>query len=172
MKIQIKKLKDSFLASMVQGFDDSNWTKKPFSLFEKYLKEQKEGKRIVFVAFADGSFAGYVTLVWQSNYKQFSLNRIPEMKDFNVLPTFRRKGVGSLLLDKAEETAFTKSNIIGIGVGLYADYGSAQRLYVKRGYIPNGLGITYNNENVTPGKQYLIDDDLVLWFTREKNQSS
>ena len=90
MKIQIKKLKDSFLAFMVQGFDDSNWTKKPFSLFEKYLKEQKEGKRIVLVAFADGSFAGYVTLVWQSNYKQFSLNRIPEMKDFNVLPTLRR----------------------------------------------------------------------------------
>lgn len=38
--------------------------------------------------------------------------------------------------------AATKSAAIGIGVGLYAGedggYGAAQRLYVKRGYIPDG----------------------------------
>ena len=76
--------------------------------------------------------------------------------DLNVLPHYRKMGVGSLLLDCAEKEAATKSQIIGIGVGLYAGedggYGAAQRLYYK----PTVLG---NN--------YPLDDDLVLWFTKK-----
>ena len=34
---------------------------------------------------------------------------------------------------------------------MYADYGTAQRMYVKRGYIPDGRGIMYNNLPVVPG---------------------
>lgn len=52
--------------------------------------------------------------------------------DLNVLPRFRKMGIGSLLLDIAEKEAATKSDVVGIGVGLYAGedggYGSAQRL--------------------------------------------
>jgi hypothetical protein len=63
-------------------------------------------------------------------------------------------GVGSLLLDCAEKEALTKSQIIGIGVGLYAGadggYGPAQRLYVKRGYIPDGQGVTYTDQSTIP----------------------
>lgn len=62
-----------------------------------------------------------------------------------------------------------KSNIVDIGVGLYPDYGSAQRLYIKRGYMPDGHGATYNYEYVTPGKEYPVDDDLALWFTKKLN---
>lgn len=40
--------------------------------------------------------------------------------DLNVLPDFRKMGIASLLLDTAEKQAATKSQIIGIGVGLYA----------------------------------------------------
>lgn len=43
------------------------------------------------------------------------------------------------------------------------------RLYVKRAYIPDGHGATYNYKYVTPGKEYLLDDDLVLWFTKKLN---
>lgn len=80
-------------------------------------------------------------------------------------------GIGSLLLDTAEKEAATKSQIIGIGVGLYAGpdggYGAAQRLYIKRGYIPDGKGLTYNYEPTIPGNSYLLDDELVLWFTKK-----
>ncbi len=79
-------------------------------------------------------------------------------------------GIGSKLLDVAEKEALTKSQIVGIGVGLYAGtdggYGPAQKLYVKRGYIPDGKGVTYHYEPVTPGQSYPLDDDLVLWFTK------
>jgi hypothetical protein len=80
-------------------------------------------------------------------------------------------GVGSLILDTAEKEAATKSQIIGIGVGLYAGedggYGAAQRLYVKRGYVPDGKGITYHDEPTIPGHSYPLDDDLILWLTKK-----
>ena len=72
-----------------------------------------------------------------------------------------------MLLDKSEALAATRADIVGIGVGLYPDYGSAQRLYIKRGYIPDGRGATYNNESVVAGKAYPVDDDLLLWLTKK-----
>jgi hypothetical protein len=60
---------------------------------------------------------------------------------------------------------------IATGVGLYAGadcgYGPAQRLYIKRGYIPDGKGVTYNYEPTIPGNSHPLDDDLVLWFTKK-----
>ncbi len=40
------------------------------------------------------------------------------------------------LMDAAEARAAERSAIVGLGVGLYADYGSAQRMYARRGYLP------------------------------------
>ena len=115
-------------------------------------------------------FAGYVTLNWKSQYESFAAGCIPEIMDLNVMPPFRKCGVGSILLDIAEKEAATKSEVVGIGVGLYAGedggYGSAQRLYVKRGYIPDGKGVTYNYQPTIPGNSYPLDDELVLWFTK------
>ena len=83
--------------------------------------------------------------------------------DLNILPSFRKMGIGFLLFA-------IRSDTIGIGVGPYAGedggYGSAQRLYIKRGYIPDGKGVTYNYESTIPGNSYPLDDDLVLWFTK------
>ncbi len=116
-------------------------------------------------------FAGYVTLKWQSQYPSFKAENIPEIMDLNVLPAFRKMGIGSLLLDRAEKEAATRSKVVGIGVGLYAGadggYGPAQRLYVKRGYIPDGKGVTYNYEPTILGNSYPLDDELVLFFTKK-----
>lgn len=158
------------IAVISAAFNQIGWNK-PASLFEGYLKEQEVGERIVWVAHFKGEFAGYVTLKWQSGYPSFKAENIPEIMDLNVLPHYRKMGVGSLLLDCVEKEAATKSQIIGIGVGLYAGedggYGAAQRLYIKRGYIPDGKGVTYNYEPTIPGNSYSLDDDLVLWFTKK-----
>ena len=55
---------------------------------------------------------------------------------------------------------------IGLGVGLYADYGAAQRLYVRLGYQPDGRGITYHEKLVVPDQLVRVDDDLILWLTK------
>ena len=83
-----------------------------------------------------------------------------------MLPAFRRRGIGSALLDAAESVAAERSRVVGIGVGLDPDYGPAQRLYVRRGYVPDGRGITWRNSTVSYRDQVLVDDDLVLWLTR------
>jgi GNAT superfamily N-acetyltransferase len=164
--ITIKNLSVECIATMVDAFNNSNWTLKHASLFEHYLQEQKHGERRIWLAYYGDDFAGYITLKWLSQYPYFKENEIPEIMDLNVLPRFRKLGFGSLLLNSAEKEGVVRCNKIGIGVGLYGDYGAAQQLYIKRGYIPDGRGITYNYQAILPGERYPIDDDLILWFTK------
>jgi hypothetical protein len=56
---------------------------------------------------------------------------------------------------------------IGISVGLTKDYGPAQRLYFKLGYMPDGNGISYDREGITYGQTYVADDDLCLMMIKE-----
>lgn len=167
-EIRLLSLKD--IPQIVKAFSAIGWDK-PASLFEGYFEEFQLGERLSWIAFVDNHFAGYVTLKWDSSYAPFRAQSIPEIMDLNVLPNFRNKGIGSKLLTIAEKEAQTQSHIVGLGVGLYAGpdggYGSAQRLYVERGYIPDGRGITYNYEPCTPGETYALDDDLILWFTKK-----
>ena len=105
---------------------------KPAAPYRRYLAEQEEGRRLAFVAEWRGEFAGCVTLVWVSDYRPFADRQIPEICDLNVLPAHRRQGIGNALLDRAESAAAARSKVVGLGVGLYSDYGAAQRIYVRR----------------------------------------
>ena len=142
------------------------WVKSP-DLFRGYVADHDEGRRIAFVGLWRENLAGYVTVLWASDYPPFAEHHIPEVSDLNVLPEFRRRGIGSALLDHAESAAATRSPTVGIGVGLYADYGAAQRIYVRRGYVPDGRGIMYDNRAVTPGAEIRIDDHATLMLTRQ-----
>ena len=165
-EITIQQLTQSDIPIIVAKFAEHHWPK-PSSTFEKYLQEQDTSERLIWVAYVKDQFAGYITLKWQSNYQPFCQSKIPEIMDLNVLPPFRNVGVGSKLLETAETTASTQSNVVGIGVGLYDGYGEAQKLYIKRGYVPDGRGITYNYEPIIPGSHVRLDDDLVLWLTKK-----
>lgn len=159
----IRALRDGDPVVMSAAFDEIGWDK-PVSQYEKYLSQQREGVRSVLVATVDDEFAGYVTVYWTSPYEPF--DGMPEVQDFNVLPKFRRRGIGSGLMDAAEALVAERSDVVGLGVGLYADYGTAQRMYVRRGYIPDGRGILYNLQQVPPGEMVRVDDDAVLMFTK------
>ena len=67
-------------------------------------------------------------------------------------------------MDEAEAEIASRSNVIG--VGLHPGYNDAQRLYIKRGYITDGLGITYQDRYLCEGEQVVLDDDLTLHLTR------
>ncbi|MGQ3888543.1 GNAT family N-acetyltransferase [Legionella sp. CNM-1927-20] len=166
-KVTITDLNDERIPSIIDAFNQSNWTLKPASLFKRYLQEQQQQKRLIWLAYYGDHFAGYITLKWHSNYPFFQENQIPEIMDLNVLPKFRTLGIGSLLLSSAEKESATRSSHVGIGVGLYSDYGAAQQLYIKRDYIPDGRGITYHYKAILPGNSYPVDDDLILWFTKK-----
>lgn len=165
MTLHIRLLQTQDIQPIAAAFTAIGWNK-PASQYQRYLAEQDAGQRTVFVALVDDVFAGYVTIVWQSDYPTFSEGNIPEIVDFNVLPQFRRQGIGSRLMDEAEAKVAVHSPVVGIGVGLYADYGAAQRMYVKRGYIPDGRGLFSGARYVIPGEQIIIDDDPALYFTK------
>jgi len=57
-----------------------------------------------------------------------------------------------------------------IGVGLHPGYKQAQKLYAKRGYIPDGRGVTYCDRYVEEGASVVLDDDLVLHLTKRLTQ--
>lgn len=165
MNFEIHELKKEHIKEIAEAFKKIGWNK-PASQYQRYLKEQTAGKRVVLVAFYNGKFAGYVTIVWQSKYPNFKKNNIPEIVDLNVLPEYQRQKIGTRLIDEAEKIIVKKSKVAGIGVGLAPDYRFAQKMYVKSGYIPDAQPITYKNKYVTFGQKVIINDELVLHFKK------
>ena len=164
--VQIRFLEESDPPSIAAAFTNMGWSK-PETQYRRYLHEQLAGTRTCFVGNIDGQVAGYVTVDWRPTYAGFADLNIPEIQDLNVLAIFRRKGVASRLLDSAEAEVARHSAVVGIGVGLHSGYNAAQQLYFKRGYIPDGCGITYRNRFVEEGASVVLDDDLVMHFTKQ-----
>jgi GNAT superfamily N-acetyltransferase len=159
--LHIRSLDDGDPDEMARAFSSIGWIK-PDSLFRRYLTDQAMGTRSCWVANLNRAFAGYITVNWQPTYPGFAEQRIPEIQDLNVLPPFRRRGIGTALLDHAEAQIACRSDTVGIGVGLHPGYNDAQRLYGKRCYIPDGRGITYKDRYLREGDQVTLDDDLLL----------
>ena len=148
---------------MISGAMTAIGWNKPLSQYQRYLGEQRAGTRDILVALVDGEYAGYVTVRWKSPY----FETIPEIQDFNVLPKLRQRGIGSALMDAAEALVAERSAVVGIGVGLYPDYGQAQRMYVRRGYLPDGRGLIYDGRQVAPMETIRNDDAAALMFTKQ-----
>jgi GNAT superfamily N-acetyltransferase len=165
-KPTIRPLKNDDIPEIAQAFEQIGWHK-PASQYERYLAQQELGVRDVYLAWVDGEFAGYLTICWESSYEPFYVRSIPEIVDFNVLPKFRRMGIGTHLMDRAEREIAKISPVAGIGVGMTAEYGAAQRLYVLRGYIPDGLGLHWRDHHVHYREDIVVDDELALFLTKE-----
>ena len=105
--------------------------------------------------------------VRSSAHRPFAERNIPEVADLNVMPDSRRRGAASALLDTVEAFVARSSDIVGIGVGVYDDYGPAQRLYTRRGYLLDGTGAWTGTTPVRGGDVVTADDDLVLYLTKQ-----
>lgn len=131
------------------------------------LKDQAEGKCIALTAVYQGQPAGSLYVYMNAKEGPFKNSGYPLIVDFNVLKKYQKKGIGNRLMDAAEQIAAQYADRVCLGVGLSREYGSAQRMYVKRGYIPDGSGVWYRNEQC---RQYetvcTIDDDLVLYLSK------
>ena len=164
--LDIRALRDSDPPLIAAAFAQMGWNK-PEARYRQYLDEQSAGTRTCLVAIVDGQFAGYVTVNWRPSYPGFSEQNIPEIQDLNVLRQFRRQRIASRLLDLAESEVTRHSRVVGIGVGLHPGYNVAQRLYVRRGYVPDGRGVTYRDRHIHQGEHVVLDDELLLHFTKQ-----
>lgn len=163
--ISIARLTSLDINEIAAAFALLGWNK-PASQYQTYLEQQNAGVRLVLVARFDGEFCGYVTLLNHSDHGEFADIGIPEVADFNVLPHYRNRGIGTALMDAIEAEAGKIAPTVGIAVGMTADYGTAQRMYVKRGYVPTGAGLFAAGSPVAYGASITVDDGLLLTFTK------
>jgi GNAT superfamily N-acetyltransferase len=135
--------------------------------WNRRLAEHEAGKRVVLLAVEKADILAYGSLLWSPPYPFFREFGIPELQDLVVAQHRRREGIGSRLIAALEQRARKRGCLqIGMGVGLYADYGDAQRLYVKLGYVPDGRGMTSRLAPALGGAQVRVDDDLLLWLVK------
>ena len=133
----------------------------------RYFNEQKEKIRKVFVAVYDGNVAGICTLVLNPQEGSFGNKNIPEIVDLSVFTDKHNKGIGNKLLDIAEEEAAKLSDLVYLAVGVHSGYGAAHRIYIKRGYIPDGSGVWYQGKQLEQYADCCNDDDLLLFLSKK-----
>lgn len=133
-----------------------------------YFEACFEKDCLILIISTEGADIGFGILNFEPKYSLYQKLDIPEIQDLNVIPDARRQGAATALLESFENIVRDQGiERVGISVGLTKDYGAAQRLYIKRGYVPDGYGITYDREGVTAGVSYPADDDLALMLIKE-----
>ncbi|MEG1131560.1 MAG: GNAT family N-acetyltransferase [Romboutsia sp.] len=151
---------------ILNGFRLQGWDR-DIDILKNYYDEQIFGNRYVMVAEVSGDLAGYVTLLPETKKGPFACKKIHEIIDFNVFIKYQNKGIGSKLMYCIESIAKNLSHSVSLGVGLHYGYGSAQRMYVKRGYVFDGSGVWYQNKQLEQYSKCENDDDLVLYMIKE-----
>lgn len=140
---------------IVAGEIAQGWQGATREKYDMRLRDAAAGRCIALCASLAGAPVGYINLYFKA-FPPYANTDWPEIVDFGVLEKHRRSGIGTALMDAAEALAAARSG-----------YGSAQRMYVKRGYIPDGAGVWYRGEALAPYAACVNDDDLNLYFTKE-----
>ena len=142
------------------------WHATPEKL-ENRLRDIKTRGAVVIAAVTDGVPVGYVSVYPDAVSGPFVGTGWPEIVDFNVLAKYRRRGIGSRLMDCAEQIAARYADTVTLGVGMHSGYGAAQRLYVLRGYVPDGSGVWVGDRIGEPYAMCENGDDLVLHLSKK-----
>jgi len=162
----IRELRAEDVQPLVDGEIAQGWHATPAKL-EMRLAHAKDGRAVAFAAVWDGIPVGYVSVYDGAIHGPYAGCGYPEIVDFNVLERYRQRGIGSALLDVCEAFARETSDIVTLGVGLHCGYGAAQRLYVKRGYVPDGSGVWSENVTAEPYTMVENGDGLVLYMAKQ-----
>lgn len=165
-RMMIEPLTPAHVASILSQNGGNGWNTRE-DHWSNVLRQVEAGERATLVALLDEQTVGYGSILWRSSYPRFAAANVPEIHDLATDIRHRGRGVATELIGALEELARQRERaVVGLGVGLYGDYGPAQRLYVGLGYVPDGHGVTYHREPVAPGASVPINDELLLWLTK------
>ena len=132
-----------------------------------YFDERERGLRTVIIAECGGKVAGFVSLLHSAKVGPFKGQGIPAISSLSVGEEFRRQGIGTELMNRAEAAAAELSGTVCLGVGLHGISGAAQRMFVKRGYIPDGSGVWYGRSPVWSDATIQDVGSLTLYMSKE-----
>ena len=164
-KLKIRSMIESDAQAIIEVFQSYGWNNK-IETYSGYFKDQEVGTRSVYVAEYDSKIAGYGTLLFSAESGPWKEKGKPEISDLRVFDAYQQKGIGSAILNVIEKDVARFSDEITLAVGLHYGYGNAQRLYVKRGYVPDGSGVWYNSEILEQYADCCNDDSLLLYMSK------
>ena len=163
IEIRIMTYEDiPFICKADNDESDSN-----INYLKRQLANQEKQECCALVALYDGEVAGYVFLYYKCKWGGLANCDIPGIVDLIVFKEFRNKRIASAMMDVAEEIAKRHSNKIYLDVCLNSEYGPAQRLYIKRGYVPDGKGVYYEQRVCDLNAECKNDDELTLCLIKE-----
>jgi ribosomal protein S18 acetylase RimI-like enzyme len=103
----------------------------------KRLEQQERGEAAYLVAWLDGRPIGHLLLEWNGGPGPSS--PWPALSDISVHPDLQSRGIGSRLMEHAEQLAAQRGcRQVGLSVAL--DNPRARALYERRGYRDSGIG--------------------------------
>jgi len=129
---------------------------------EAHFADHSNDQGATFVARCGQEIAGYITVARKARIKD-----MPCIANFVVFEPYRRLGLGSRLMDIAEAYLAQGADKVVLWVPIIGRYGPAQRLYAKRGYIPDGDGVVKHGIPVKEGEMHRIDEDLLLCLVKD-----
>ena len=135
--------------------------------YENYFREQEAHKRLVFIAELNDGVCGLCTLVLNPTEGPWAHMGWPEIVDLSVFSHVQKQGIGNKLLDVAEQEAAKLADTVYLAVGVHSGYGAAQRIYAKRGYLPDGSGVWYQGKPLEQYAPCRNDDDLLLFLSKQ-----
>jgi GNAT superfamily N-acetyltransferase len=119
------------------------------------------------IAFEVDAPVAVVTIRWKPNYPPFKEAGIPFIQNIEVQYDLRGKGYGNRVMEAIERHIAQRASKAGICVALFDDYGPAQRLYAKRGYVPDGRGACHRFTPLQRGQTITLDDDHLIWLVKD-----
>lgn len=134
--------------------------------YKRQLINQDKQECSALVAEYKGNIAGYVFLYYKCKWGGMANCNVPGIVDLMVFEQYRNKGVATVLMDFAEKIASGYGEKVYLDVCLNSEYGPAQRLYVKRGYMPDGNGVYYKEKVCETDAIVKNDDELTLCLVK------
>ena len=162
---EIAELASDELPSTVEWFA-ANYYGGDASAGEKHFADHFEGGA-TYIGRTGRTIAGFITMRWVNRR-----HSIPFIHHFEVFDPYKRHGLGNRLMCAVENRVAEVADTLGVSVGLFDAYGPAQRLYVKRGYVPDGQGVYKDGVPVKRGEVCRMDHDLILWLTKDLRGSA
>ena len=168
-RLRIRSMREEDAQIIYDTYLSYNWHPN-IETYRNYFAENQNGRRITFCGEMDGNLAGHVSLIlkpepdWLGPFRD---QKMPLVSDFSVFYDYHRQGIGTKLMDVLEAEAIKYSDRICLAVGCHWGYGTAQRMYVKRGYIPDGSGVWWNGKRHEQYAPCVNDDELLLWMYKD-----
>jgi GNAT superfamily N-acetyltransferase len=109
--IQIRPMTENDIDLIYTGLSGHDISK-PHDYVKRCWAENQRIERVTLLLFYNVEFVGWGHVIYKPLYPYFAENGIPEIQNFDVIPPFRKRGIGSILIEGLEEIAFNKSNTI------------------------------------------------------------